>query len=109
MPRRRRPRPVAAPEERTRVTGPPPRRRLILAAATAVAVFLAGWAYWTARPPRSLEAARARIQGRDPRPGDLNVLVLTLDTLRADRLGCYGSLDGATPNLDALARDGVVF
>jgi arylsulfatase A-like enzyme/Tfp pilus assembly protein PilF len=101
---------VAAPDESPRVTGPPPRRRFaILAAAGAVAVLAGGWAFWTSRPPRSLEAARARIQGRDPRPGDLNVLILTLDTLRADRLGCYGSPDGATPNLDALARDGVVF
>lgn len=38
-----------------------------------------------------------------------NVLLITIDALRADRLGCYGSKLGLTPNLDRLARDGVVF
>lgn len=38
-----------------------------------------------------------------------NVLIITVDTLRADRLGVYGDKDGLTPNIDALARDGVVF
>src|SRR5262245_56457339 len=37
----------------------------------------------------------------------LDVVLVTLDTTRADRLGCYGSAAGATPNLDALARGGV--
>jgi len=44
-----------------------------------------------------------------PAPGDLNVLVVTLDTTRADRLGCYGFAGVQTPNIDALARDGVLF
>jgi len=38
-----------------------------------------------------------------------NVLVLLLDTLRADRLGCYGNERGLTPNLDALAARGLRF
>src|SRR5690348_2335281 len=38
-----------------------------------------------------------------------NVLIITVDTLRADRLGVYGNKDGLTPNVDALAKDGVVF
>jgi arylsulfatase A-like enzyme/Flp pilus assembly protein TadD len=37
------------------------------------------------------------------------VLLVTADTLRADRLGCYGGARAATPNVDALARDGVLF
>jgi arylsulfatase A-like enzyme/predicted Zn-dependent protease len=41
--------------------------------------------------------------------GRLNVLLVTLDTTRADRLGCYGYLGGKTPNLDALASGGVLF
>ena len=32
------------------------------------------------------------------------VLLVTLDTTRADRLGCYGYTDARTPVLDALAR-----
>jgi choline-sulfatase len=42
-----------------------------------------------------------------PRP--LDVLLITLDTTRADRLGCYGAGAGATPNLDRLAREGTLF
>ena len=39
----------------------------------------------------------------------LNVLLITLDTTRADRLGCYGYTDAKTPNLDFLAANGVQF
>ncbi len=38
-----------------------------------------------------------------------SVLLVTIDTLRADRLGCYGHQGARTPNLDALARRGVRF
>jgi arylsulfatase A-like enzyme/Flp pilus assembly protein TadD len=41
-------------------------------------------------------------------PG-LNLLLVTVDTLRADALGSYGSTAGATPVLDALAARGVRF
>jgi arylsulfatase A-like enzyme/predicted Zn-dependent protease len=35
-----------------------------------------------------------------------NLLLITLDTTRADRLGCYGHAAAVTPSLDALARQG---
>jgi len=38
-----------------------------------------------------------------------NVVLVTLDTTRADRLGAYGHADGRTPNLDRLAREGRIF
>lgn len=38
-----------------------------------------------------------------------NVILVTIDTVRADRLGCYGAKDVETPTLDGLARDGIVF
>jgi arylsulfatase A-like enzyme/Flp pilus assembly protein TadD len=38
-----------------------------------------------------------------------NVVLFTLDTLRADHLGCYGYKLIETPNLDALAAEGVRF
>jgi len=44
---------------------------------------------------------------RSERP--LNVLLITLDTTRADRLGCYGYSLAKTPVLDRLARQGVLF
>src|SRR5208337_4500344 len=38
-----------------------------------------------------------------------NVILLTLDTFRADRMGFLGSKRGLTPNLDTLARQSIVF
>lgn len=41
--------------------------------------------------------------------GGRDVLLITLDTQRADRLGCYGYRNQLTPNLDRLAAEGVLF
>ncbi len=41
--------------------------------------------------------------------GNSNLLLITLDTTRADRIGAYGDARAATPNLDRLAREGVRF
>src|SRR6266513_2657271 len=38
-----------------------------------------------------------------------NIVLITLDTTRADRMGFLGSKRGVTPNLDNLARQSVVF
>jgi arylsulfatase A-like enzyme/Flp pilus assembly protein TadD len=38
-----------------------------------------------------------------------NFLLITIDTLRADRLGCYGSRSPETPNIDQLAERSVLF
>jgi len=38
-----------------------------------------------------------------------NVLLVTIDTLRADHIGAYGSALGATPTIDRLAREGLRF
>ena len=38
-----------------------------------------------------------------------NLVLITLDTTRADRIGAYGYAAARTPRLDALARDGVRF
>jgi hypothetical protein len=38
-----------------------------------------------------------------------NLLLITLDTTRADRIGCYGYDRAATPAIDALAHTGVRF
>ncbi len=57
----------------------------------AIILIAAGWAYRAWSPPR------------------WNVIILTLDTVRADHLGCYGYTHGQTPALDALAKKGVLF
>jgi arylsulfatase A-like enzyme len=38
-----------------------------------------------------------------------NVILITVDTLRPDRLSAYGYAKSATPNIDRLAREGVLF
>lgn len=50
-------------------------------------------------PPRT----RPRPQRRP------HVVIYLVDTLRADRLGCYGAHTTVSPNIDALAREGIVF
>ena len=41
--------------------------------------------------------------------GGTNLLLITLDTTRADRIGAYGDTRAATPTIDRLAREGVRF
>ena len=47
----------------------------------------------------------SRLQDRD----DYNVIVITVDTLRADRIGCYGFDRIETPTMDMFAARGVKF
>jgi len=49
--------------------------------------------------------------GKTPSSGSKapNIILITLDTTRADRMGFLGSERGLTPNLDALAKQSVVF
>lgn len=51
-------------------------------------------------------AAQAGAHGALAAPPD--VVLVTIDTLRADRVGAYGSRAGATPRIDSLALGGVV-
>jgi len=39
----------------------------------------------------------------------MNILLIAIDSLRADHLGCYGYHRDTSPNLDALARQGMLF
>jgi len=94
MPRRpsREPRPERAGAARS-----PSSRRALAGLALAVALAAAAW-----------------ILGRSPRvairrdPG-LSVLLITVDTLRADALGSYGRSGAETPWMDRLAAGGVRF
>ena len=38
-----------------------------------------------------------------------NVLIVTLDTTRADHIGAYGDEEAMTPVIDQLAREGILF
>ncbi len=49
------------------------------------------------------------LRGLLPVRAPRNVLLVSLDTLRADRLGAYGYAPAQTPRLDALARRGLRF
>jgi len=57
-----------------------------------------------AQGPGSAGQAPGAAGGRLP-----NVLLITVDTLRPDHLGCYGYNRKTSPNIDLLARRGVVF
>jgi len=47
--------------------------------------------------------------GVEPPHRGPNFLLVTIDTLRKDAVGCYGSAEARTPVLDRLAREGVFF
>jgi len=65
----------------------------------AAAVAAAGWMLLArSRPGRGILSPKAR-----------NLLLVSIDTLRADHLGCYGYAAAQTPRLDALARSGLRF
>jgi len=56
--------------------------------------------------PRAASGKPAAAAGPEGRP---NVLILVLDAVRADHLGCYGYARQTSPNIDALAAEGAVF
>ncbi len=78
-----------------------PRSLAAFAFGSALAASIAAGAM--AFPNGALRAA-ARSPERKP-----DVLLVTLDTTRADRLGCYGHAAARTPFLDALASEGTRF
>ncbi len=53
--------------------------------------------------------ARSGAFAAGPTSSQPNVILITLDTTRADRMGFLGSSLGLTPHLDAVAKQGIVF
>ena len=66
-------------------------------------IFEVGFAAQSPRVPRKPALA---VPSDSAHP---NIILITLDTTRADRMGFLGSKRGLTPNLDAMARQGVAF
>ncbi len=62
-------------------------------------ILVAAAAWWLRPAGSSAHRAGARI----------NLLLVTIDTLRADHVGCYGDADAQTPVLDGMAARGVRF
>lgn len=82
-----------------------PRAAAVLLAATVASGLAASIVFGPAAPAVSAAG------GIDPRLADEpNIILVMVDTLRADHLDCYGATDVATPNLCALAAgDGARF
>ena len=86
-----------------RASRPAPWRRAAGAALTALALVPAALWLGLALPGGHLrEAMAAGRRKGDRRP---NLVLITIDALRADYVGAYGSADGLTPNIDSFAAE----
>lgn len=77
-----------------------------------LALAVLGFLGYRAFSTTSLTTAEGASLGSLPRglaPGDLNVVIITLDTTRFDAMGYAGASGNPTPAIDGLARDGVIF
>jgi arylsulfatase A-like enzyme/Tfp pilus assembly protein PilF len=75
----------------------------------AVLTAVSGWALLRWRKDSGESGPSARGSSLARIAAGHNVILVTIDTLRADRLSSYGSRTVETPNLDRLAREGVRF
>ncbi len=86
-------------------------KRPVIILAPLVAV-LALLQLWGTRIPRWIHAASSSVpvapdaQSGADRP---NVVLIVLDTTRADALGCYGNTEGLSPRLDAFAAEATLY
>ena len=93
-------------------TRPPAWRRwwIVVALAFVASVGAVAWYVgWSDREAVSSTGQPLGVMSGPARQQDLNVVLITLDTMRWDRLGAYGDDTAQTPNLDRLAAEGVVF
>src|SRR6185436_7108024 len=76
------------------------RSRVAAAIAAVVLIALGAAGVWLIRAKRPPPIAAGSCRG-------CNLLLVTIDTLRADRVGAFGSARGLTPTLDRLAAGGL--
>ena len=81
-------------------------RLLAWSLAAAGIAALCGVAAFLSRPASGAVHAD---EDSDAHPGSPNIVLIVLDTVRADHLSAYGYSRPTTPNLDRLAREGVLF
>ncbi len=81
-------------------------KRIIAGAAGALILGACLWLFLRPEPDPARRVAKLWASRGVDKP---NVILITLDTTRADHLACYGYPDVRTPNLDALAGRGVLF
>jgi arylsulfatase A-like enzyme/Flp pilus assembly protein TadD len=74
---------------------------LLIAAGAVIALAVGSW-IMRGRSRQATTLAAGVLRGA-------NVLLVTIDTLRADHVGAYGSTRGATPTFDRLAAEGLRF
>jgi choline-sulfatase len=100
----------AGSREAAKPTSAPPRRTrklLLVAAAAVVLIAVSAGLILFLRLPRWRSGLPPELA-----PGSAagyNVLLITLDTTRADHIGCYGARRAETPAIDGLAREGILF
>lgn len=85
-------------------TDAPPRWRLALGH-VATALALSPALVWLTAVPAEGLLRGGPTPARAPNDGRPNIIFITIDALRADHLGAYGSERGLTPNLDAFAAE----
>lgn len=80
---------------------------------TIAAAGLTGWVLWFMSTAEADTFVGEDVVVAAPEPEVMpekpDVILITIDTLRADRLGIYGYEGGSTPTLDRLGRHGIVF
>ncbi len=81
-----------------------PKKIVLIAVVLAVGVLL-----WLFLRPEKSPASRIERLWSESGVEKPNVILITLDTTRADHLACYGYPDVKTPHLDSLANRGVLF
>ena len=86
-------------------------RAVVWAAVVFLIAIAALWLSNRSQAPTALKGRTKSLSHRVERgaAGGYNVLLVTLDTVRADRLGCYGHQSAETPTLDSLVESGVRF